>query len=93
MKYVYLLSSEIDPQPRYVGLTENLKSRLTAHNSGRSFHTAKFKPWKVVAYFAFADQNCAVDFEKYLKTGSGRSFANKHLWPRPGSESNTTRNA
>jgi putative endonuclease len=80
MKYVYLLRSLAFPEQRYIGLTSSLKSRLRAHNAGQSIHTAKYKPWQLVAYFAFKDEGKAASFEKYLKSGSGRAFANSHLW-------------
>jgi len=81
MKYVYLLQSLANPTQRYVGLTSNLEKRLSAHNSGQSSHTAKFRPWELVGYLAFEDESKAVDFEQYLKSGSGRAFAKKSLWP------------
>lgn len=81
MKYVYLLQSLSFPEQRYVGLTSDLEKRLATHNAGQSSHTAKFRPWKLVGYLAFADESKAAAFEKYLKTGSGRAFAEKRLWP------------
>ena len=80
MKYVYLLQSVPFPEERYVGLTSNLKNRFNAHNSGQSLHTAKFKPWELVTYVAFSNESKAFAFEEYLKSGSGRAFANKRLW-------------
>jgi predicted GIY-YIG superfamily endonuclease len=80
VQYVYLLQSIPFPEKRYVGLTSNLKNRLNAHNRGQSLHTAKFKPWKLVTYVAFSNESKAVEFEEYLKSGSGRAFANKRLW-------------
>jgi len=79
MKYVYFLESVSNPEQTYVGLTGNLRSRLAAHNAGQSIHTAKLKPWRVVSYFAFSDENKAVVFERYLKTASGRAFSRKRL--------------
>ena len=32
-------------------------------------------------FHAFVDETMVADFEKYLKSGSGRAFANKHFWP------------
>jgi predicted GIY-YIG superfamily endonuclease len=81
MFYVYLLISIAHPHQRYVGLTTDLKQRLKSHNDGASVHTAKYRPWKVVSYFAFDDERRAREFEYYLKSGSGRAFANKRLWP------------
>ena len=80
MKYVYLLQSLSVPRQRYVGVTTNLDERLQAHNAGASLYTSKYRPWKVVMYLCFQDDRRAVDFERYLKTGSGQAFANKRLW-------------
>ena len=79
MHYVYLLQSESDPTKRYVGFTEDLKKRLTDHNSGKSKYTARHRPWKLVTYLAFSDRVKATEFERYLKTASGIAFANKRL--------------
>ena len=80
MYYVYLLESQTDPARRYVGLTGDLRQRLQEHNAGKSSHTAKYKPWRLVTYIAFADKLKAEAFERYLKSGSGHAFARKHLW-------------
>jgi len=80
MKYVYLIQSILSPTQRYVGISSDLKNRLTSHNAGQSPHTSKFKPWKLVTYVAFSDDSKAIDFEMHLKSGSGRAFANKRLW-------------
>ena len=80
MRYVYLLESTAHSGKRYVGLTSDIKARLQAHNAGQSPHTSKYKPWALVAYFAFRDDQRAVEFEAYLKSGSGRAFAKRHLW-------------
>ena len=80
MHYVYLLESLTTPTQRYVGQTTDLQSRVKAHNAGQSSHTAKFKPWRLVTYLAFADEVKARGFEKYLKSGSGHAFARKRLW-------------
>ena len=34
----------------------------------------------LVIYIAFTEDAKAVTFERYLKTGSGRAFANQRLW-------------
>ena len=63
----------------YVGLTTDLGARMRDHKAGRSVHTAKYRPWELVMYLAFADEGRAIEFEKYLKSGSGRAFASKHF--------------
>jgi predicted GIY-YIG superfamily endonuclease len=80
MHYVYLLQSESAEDQRYVGATSDLKQRLAEHNSGRSPHTSKYAPWKLITYIAFSDRAQAHDFERYLKSGSGHAFARKRLW-------------
>ncbi len=80
MWYVYLLESEAVEGQRYVGLTSDLRRRLAEHNAGKSTHTSKFMPWRIVTYVAFAHQDKAASFERYLKSGSGHAFANKRFW-------------
>jgi len=80
MTYVYLIESVHHPMERYVGHTDDLKTRRTDHNRGGSPHTAKFAPWHLVSYHAFANPKKAHAFERYLKSGSCRAFANRRLW-------------
>lgn len=80
MHYVYLLQSESRPDQRYTGLTNNLKARVEKHNHGEVPHTSKFRPWKLITYLAFSTREQAAEMEDYLKSGSGRAFANRHLW-------------
>lgn len=80
MHYVYLLQSESVTSQRYVGVTADLKHRLTEHNAGRSPHTSKYAPWRLVTYIAFSDERKTETFERYLKSGSGHAFARKRLW-------------
>ncbi len=80
MYYVYLIKSENFPDRIYIGFTTNLKQRLKVHNSGGSIHTAPYKPWGLHTYLAFSDKIKALEFEKYLKSNSGRAFAKKRLW-------------
>jgi len=78
--YVYLIESVGDPTKRYIGVTANLKARLDEHNGGKSMHTSKYRPWRLVTYIAFSDRAQAEAFERYLKSGSGHAFARKRLW-------------
>ncbi|MFU8797279.1 MAG: GIY-YIG nuclease family protein [Gammaproteobacteria bacterium] len=80
MHYIYLIQSIIHPTERYIGYTRDLKTRLKTHNNGGSVHTARYKPWKLITYLAFHNKEQALAFEHYLKSGSGRAFANKRLW-------------
>lgn len=80
MHYVYLLQSIHQPGRRYTGATCDLRRRLDEHNAGKSIHTAKFRPWRIVVAIAFRDRARAVAFERYLKSGSGTAFAQRHFW-------------
>ena len=80
MKYVYLIQSLSSPAQRYIGSTTNLDQRLQVHNAGGSPHTSKYRPWALVTHLCFQDDRRAVEFERYLKSGSGHAFAKKRLW-------------
>ncbi|ESZ36599.1 excinuclease ABC subunit C [Mesorhizobium sp. L2C054A000] len=56
MWYVYLLESTAAEGERYIGITTDLKRRLVEHNAGKSSHTSKFLPWRIVTYMAFSNQ-------------------------------------
>jgi predicted GIY-YIG superfamily endonuclease len=75
-----LLQSESAIGQRYVGVTADLRQRLAEHNAGKSAHTSKYVPWKLVTYVAFSDERKAEAFERYLKSGSGHAFARKRFW-------------
>jgi predicted GIY-YIG superfamily endonuclease len=79
MWYVYIIRSVHFPEQEYTGATADLKQRMVDHNAGKSTHTAKFAPWELVSYVAFPDKYKALEFEKYLKSHSGRAFAKKRL--------------
>jgi predicted GIY-YIG superfamily endonuclease len=80
MYYVCLIESLSTQREHYVGMTTDLKRRFQEHNQGKSFHTTKFGPWKLISYIAFSNRAKAEAFERYLKSGSGHAFARKRLW-------------
>ena len=63
----------------YVGCTISLKDRLYRHKHGQIKTTKSRLPVQLVTYLVFDDRYRAYQFEKYLKTGSGRAFMNKRL--------------
>jgi predicted GIY-YIG superfamily endonuclease len=77
--YVYILQSQTEPKRFYVGRTHDLRERMLRHNSGNVPHTAKWKPWRVKTSIAFSDSKRAAEFERFLKSASGRAFVKKHL--------------
>lgn len=79
MYYVYILKSINYNNQIYIGYTNDITDRLAHHNRGKSFHTDKYKPWEIIFYSAFLQEQKAIEFEKYLKSGSGLAFRNKRL--------------
>jgi predicted GIY-YIG superfamily endonuclease len=77
--YVYILKSCRAPDQTYIGYTSDLDARLKTHNEGGCPHTSKFKPWELGWYCVFPEKFAALAFEKYLKSHSGKAFANKRL--------------
>ena len=77
--YVYILQSQNDPNRFYTGQTDNLDERLKLHNQGKCKHTSKYVPWIIKTATAFTDKKKALDFEKYLKSSSGRAFTKRHF--------------
>jgi len=79
MYYTYVIESIAEPTHYYAGSTEDLRARIADHNAGRSTHTSKYRPWRLVWYGAFQHRAKAEAFERYLKSASGRAFQKKHL--------------
>lgn len=63
----------------YTGYTTNIKNRLKAHNNKEVHYTKDKLPLELVHLSLFIDKQKAYDFERYLKTGSGKAFRNKRL--------------
>ncbi len=63
----------------YTGCTSNIKERMGRHSKGQVDYTKSRLPVKLLFYATFTDKYKAYNFEKYLKSGSGRAFGNKHL--------------
>lgn len=66
MHCVYLLQS-LKNKSLYVGCTSDLKNRLIIHNQGKSYHTKKYMPWKLVYYEAYTSKKDAFSREQSLK--------------------------
>jgi putative endonuclease len=73
------MQSERSPKRYYTGLTSNVRLRLANHNGGHSRHTANGRPWRMIVVVAFATERRAIEFEKYLKSGSGCAFSVRHF--------------
>ncbi|OGG20174.1 excinuclease ABC subunit C [Candidatus Gottesmanbacteria bacterium RIFCSPHIGHO2_02_FULL_40_13] len=77
MYYVYLL--KCSDNRTYIGCTDDLKDRIYRHQKGQVPATKERLPIKLISYFSFSNKYTAFNFEKYLKSGSGRAFMKKHL--------------
>ena len=77
MYYVYLLTNH--GGRKYIGFSEDLKTRLRAHQSKSVKTTKSADDMRLAFYAAFKNKTKALAFEKYLKQGSGFAFTNKHL--------------
>jgi putative endonuclease len=63
----------------YTGCTSDLNDRMRRHHAGEVSATQDRSPLTLVTYIVFCEKQKAYDFEKYLKTGSGRAVMNKRL--------------
>ena len=78
-RVVYVLKSQHEPPNFYAGITSAIEGRLAAHNAGRCSHTVRHRPWSLHVTIEFATEETALRFERYLKSGSGRSFAKRQF--------------
>ena len=78
MYYVYILKSKKD-ESLYKGVTQNLKQRVEDHNNGSAKYSSSKKPYELIWYCCFKNKTKALEFEKYLKHGSGHAFTKRHL--------------
>jgi predicted GIY-YIG superfamily endonuclease len=72
MWYVYILRACDDTS--YVGCTTDINRRLNEHNRKKVAYTGDKVPLLLITYIAFSNKYKAFEFEKYLKSGSGRAF-------------------
>ena len=79
MCYVYVIRSLSHPKRYYIGFTEDIDQRLKEHNDAKSSHTAKYCPWQLAIYLAVPSKQKALELERYLKSGSGRAFLQRHI--------------
>ena len=78
MFYVYVLQSQM-VFGLYIGYSGNLRGRLASHKQKAALATSYRGPWRLIYYEAYLNQSDALGREKYLKSGSGRSFLQKQL--------------
>jgi predicted GIY-YIG superfamily endonuclease len=66
-RFVYYIQSAVHRSQRYSGLTSEVAARMSAHNAGQSPHTAKHRPWILLASIEFTEETRAVAFEQYFE--------------------------
>jgi len=76
--YVYILKC-YNNRP-YVGCINDLRERIERHNKGYVPATKPLLPITLISYFAFSNKYIAFNFEKFLKSGSGRAFMKKYIY-------------
>jgi len=77
MYYVYIL--RCNNGEYYEGYTSDLRARYQRHINGNVPTTANCLPVELIFYGAFKEKYKAFEFEKYLKSGSGRAFMQKRF--------------
>lgn len=75
---VYVIRSLKDGR-LYVGMSENVASRLKQHNKGLTTSTRSYKPWELVYIEELEDRSAARKREKFLKGGYGKEYIKKWL--------------
>jgi len=79
MYCVYILESQ-DDKSWYIGFTSNLQHRLNEHKNGSGGRTTRLrKNWELIYAEAYLDKKDAAGRERFLKSGSGRTFLKKQL--------------
>ncbi len=74
---VYIL--KCSDNSHYVGCTQDFVERLKRHNRKDVEYTKTRLPVELMVSIEFQDKYKAYNFEKYLKSGSGRAFMYKRF--------------
>jgi len=76
--YVYVIQS-MKNHDLYVGYTTDLRKRLQEHNRGLNFSTKPYRPWRLIHFEAYLNENDAKRRENYLKTSQGNRTLKRML--------------
>jgi putative endonuclease len=80
--FTYILKSQ-SRRTLYKGHCQDLNTRITEHNSGKTKSTASGIPWDLVWFEEYQTREEAIAREKYLKTAAGRRFVKFKLYLQP----------
>jgi putative endonuclease len=75
----------------YTGCTNNFPDRLSRHSQGSVHYTRTRLPVEVILTIEFRNKYLAFDFERYLKSGSGKEFSRRHFLRPPEPPNNVGR--
>ena len=73
--YVYMLKSRSVKPVTYVGYTNNLKKRISLHNTGKGAKFTRGRKWMLIYKEKFKSKKEAIFREYYIK--NNRSLRNK----------------
>lgn len=76
MYYVNVLHSLTD-HGLYIGSTSDLRRRFRQHQEGASSSTVGRRPWRLIYYEAYMEESDALGRERFLKSGTGRTYLKK----------------
>ena len=65
--YVYMLKLISKKSITYVGYTNDLKKRISLHNSGKGAKFTRGRKWKLIYKEKFSSKNKAILREYYIK--------------------------
>jgi putative endonuclease len=77
---VYVIVSQAKTDRFYIGFSSRPEERLEEHNAGKNASTDTFAPWHLANVISFRSKQKSLEFERYLKSGSGRAFIRRHLF-------------
>jgi len=73
--YVYMLKSKSIRPVTYVGYTNNLKKRITLHNTGKGAKFTRGRKWVLIYKEKYKSKGAAISREYYIK--NNRSLRKK----------------
>ena len=65
--YVYMLKLISKKSITYVGYTNDLKKRISLHNSGKGAKFTRGRKWKLIYKEKYSSKNKAISREYYIK--------------------------
>ncbi len=73
--YVYMLKSKSIKPVTYVGYTNDLKKRITLHNTGKGAKFTRGRKWVLIYKEKYKSKSAAISREYYIK--NNRSLRKK----------------